>query len=346
MVYRRVGWRLARPRRPCPPKPAPPGGTRGAAVVVRRPQRRPRGQIENPPAPSDPSRKAGVMSAPHPPPDFTPGARADLSRRQVLKAGATGAGAYCCRCLDSGRPGHTGAACKVLAVNDLALWYDERPAPTGCGRCRSATDGSAPWCSATSTPSGCSSTRTPSGPAGRTTPATPAARRRWRRSGGGSSPNQWTQAQDLINQTMLGSPVGQLAYQPVGNLRLTFPAASGVSQYNRTLDLTTATDSGDVRAERRAVSAGGVRQRTGPGDRDAPDRRPRQLDHVHRRLRQPAADDGVQPGRHDDRPRRRLRQHGGPHRFGPVPRPGQRDQRRVARSAAPAARCGCPAPPA
>ncbi|MEU7399589.1 glycoside hydrolase family 95 protein, partial [Streptomyces albogriseolus] len=53
--------------------------------------------------------------------------------------------------------------------------------------------------------------------------------------------DQWTQAQDLINQTMLGSPVGQLAYQPVGDLRLAFGSASGASQYQRTLDLTTAT---------------------------------------------------------------------------------------------------------
>jgi alpha-L-fucosidase 2 len=52
--------------------------------------------------------------------------------------------------------------------------------------------------------------------------------------------NQWTQAQDRINQTMLGNPAGQLAYQPVGDLRLTFPAG-GVSGYERWLDLTTAT---------------------------------------------------------------------------------------------------------
>ncbi|MDI5942087.1 glycoside hydrolase family 95 protein, partial [Micromonospora sp. DH15] len=53
--------------------------------------------------------------------------------------------------------------------------------------------------------------------------------------------DQWSSAQDLINQTMMGSPGGQLAYQTVGNLRLAFGSASGVSQYNRTLDLTTAT---------------------------------------------------------------------------------------------------------
>ncbi|MCX2955353.1 glycosyl hydrolase family 95 catalytic domain-containing protein [Lentzea sp. NEAU-D7] len=51
---------------------------------------------------------------------------------------------------------------------------------------------------------------------------------------------QWTQAQTLIDQTMLGSPAGQLAYQPVGDLRLTFPSATA-SSYQRSLDLTTAT---------------------------------------------------------------------------------------------------------
>ncbi|MEO3926831.1 glycoside hydrolase N-terminal domain-containing protein [Micromonosporaceae bacterium B7E4] len=52
--------------------------------------------------------------------------------------------------------------------------------------------------------------------------------------------DQWSQAQTLIDQAMLGRPAGQLAYQPVGNLRLGFTSGT-VSQYNRTLDLTTAT---------------------------------------------------------------------------------------------------------
>ncbi len=40
---------------------------------------------------------------------------------------------------------------------------------------------------------------------------------------------------------MLGRPAGQLAYQTVGNLRLSIGNTSGVSNYNRYLDLTTAT---------------------------------------------------------------------------------------------------------
>ncbi|MEK8106183.1 glycoside hydrolase N-terminal domain-containing protein [Micromonospora sp. M12] len=82
--------------------------------------------------------------------------------------------------------------------------------------------------------------RTPSGPAG--------ARPQQPRGAGALAEirrlvnaNQWTQAQDLINQTMMGNPGGQLAYQTVGNLRLAFGSASGASQYDRTLDLTTAT---------------------------------------------------------------------------------------------------------
>ncbi|MET9251935.1 glycoside hydrolase N-terminal domain-containing protein [Nonomuraea sp. NPDC003709] len=53
--------------------------------------------------------------------------------------------------------------------------------------------------------------------------------------------NQWSQAQTLVDQNMLGNPSAQLAYQPVGDLRLTFGSATGVSEYNRFLDLTTAT---------------------------------------------------------------------------------------------------------
>ncbi|GGM58710.1 hypothetical protein GCM10011608_49650 [Micromonospora sonchi] len=55
--------------------------------------------------------------------------------------------------------------------------------------------------------------------------------------------NQWAQAQNLVNQTMMGNPPGQLAYQTVGNLRFTFPGPGGVSEYHRQLDLTTAATS-------------------------------------------------------------------------------------------------------
>jgi alpha-L-fucosidase 2 len=51
---------------------------------------------------------------------------------------------------------------------------------------------------------------------------------------------QWSQAQELTSRTMLGMPAGQLAFQPVGTLRLTVGSATGVSEYHRRLDLTTA----------------------------------------------------------------------------------------------------------
>lgn len=51
---------------------------------------------------------------------------------------------------------------------------------------------------------------------------------------------EWNSAQDLINSTFLGNPVGELMYQTVGNLRLTFPDTGEVSFYRRELDLDTA----------------------------------------------------------------------------------------------------------
>ncbi|MEV3936086.1 glycoside hydrolase N-terminal domain-containing protein [Glycomyces sp. NPDC049804] len=72
--------------------------------------------------------------------------------------------------------------------------------------------------------------------------------------------NQWGQAQNLINQTMLGKPAGQLAYQPVGDLNLTFPGVSGASGYERWLDLTTAATgvaytANGVRYQREAIAS-------------------------------------------------------------------------------------------
>jgi alpha-L-fucosidase 2 len=165
---------------------------------------------------------------------------AEWTRRKLLTAGAVGAGAIV---LPTGwTAGARGSAAppEVLAANDLALWYDEpagtdwlRALPIGNGRLGAMVFGNIDteqlqlnedtvWAGG---PYDSSNTR---GAA-----ALPEIRRR-------VFADQWTQAQDLINQTMLGNPVGQLAYQPVGNLRLAFGSASGASQYNRTLDLTTA----------------------------------------------------------------------------------------------------------
>ncbi|MEV4749314.1 glycoside hydrolase N-terminal domain-containing protein [Streptosporangium sp. NPDC049248] len=129
----------------------------------------------------------------------------------------------------------------VLAANDLALWYDEsagtdwlRALPIGNGRLGAMVFGNIDverlqlnedtiWAG---------------GPYDQSNTRGAAALGQIRQL---VFQNQWSQAQTLIDQNMLGSPAGQLAYQLAGNLRLTFGSATGVSEYNRYLDLTTAT---------------------------------------------------------------------------------------------------------
>jgi len=166
----------------------------------------------------------------------------EVTRRKLLAAGAVGAGAAL---LPTGWTANALAApavpARVLAANDLALWYDEpagaewlRALPIGNGRLGAMVFGNVDaerlqlnedtvWAGG---PYDSANTR---GAA-----ALPEIRRR-------VFADQWTQAQDLINQAMLGNPAGELAYQPVGNLRLAFGGGSAAAQYNRTLDLTTAT---------------------------------------------------------------------------------------------------------
>ena len=159
----------------------------------------------------------------------------DVTRRRLLSAGAAGAGAALLP------PGWTALARadsaappEVLAAGDLALWYDKpagtdwlRALPIGNGRLGAMVFGNVDterlqlnedtvWAGG---PYDSSNTR---GAA-----ALAEIRRR-------VFADQWTQAQDLINQTMMGTPGGQLAYQLVGNLRLAFGTASGASQYHRT----------------------------------------------------------------------------------------------------------------
>ncbi|MDQ2798674.1 MAG: glycoside hydrolase N-terminal domain-containing protein, partial [Armatimonadota bacterium] len=52
--------------------------------------------------------------------------------------------------------------------------------------------------------------------------------------------DQWNEAQSLIDSQCMGKPVGQMPYQTVGNLTLTFPAPESVANYRRELDLDTA----------------------------------------------------------------------------------------------------------
>jgi alpha-L-fucosidase 2 len=50
----------------------------------------------------------------------------------------------------------------------------------------------------------------------------------------------WGGAQSLIDSSFMGSPLGELAYQTVGNLALTFPTGGEATDYYRELDVTTA----------------------------------------------------------------------------------------------------------
>jgi alpha-L-fucosidase 2 len=55
--------------------------------------------------------------------------------------------------------------------------------------------------------------------------------------------NQWRQAESLITQTMMGKPSTEAAYQPVGDILLTFPKVTTAENYRRELNLRTATNS-------------------------------------------------------------------------------------------------------
>ncbi|WP_435149147.1 glycosyl hydrolase family 95 catalytic domain-containing protein [Micromonospora aurantiaca (nom. illeg.)] len=166
----------------------------------------------------------------------------EVTRRNVIKATAAGAGAALVPAAWSAaaRAG-SAAPAQVLAANDLALWYDEpagtdwlRALPIGNGRLGAMVFGNVD----TERLQLNEDTVWAGGPydSANTRGAANLAEIRRR-----VFADQWTSAQDLINQTMMGSPGGQLAYQTVGDLRLAFGSASGATQYNRTLDLTTAT---------------------------------------------------------------------------------------------------------
>ncbi|KWV30198.1 glycosyl hydrolase family 95 catalytic domain-containing protein [Micromonospora rifamycinica] len=166
----------------------------------------------------------------------------EVTRRNVLKAGAAGAGAALVPVAWTATArADSVAPPQVLAANDLALWYDEgagtdwlRALPIGNGRLGAMVFGNVD----TERLQLNEDTVWAGGPydSANTRGAANLAEIRRR-----VFADQWTSAQDLINQTMMGNPGGQLAYQTVGNLRLAFGSASGVSQYVRTLDLTTAT---------------------------------------------------------------------------------------------------------
>jgi alpha-L-fucosidase 2 len=164
----------------------------------------------------------------------------DLTRRQAMKFGAAGAGAVLLPGWTAVANADAAAPPEVRAAGDLALWYDEpagsdwlRALPIGNGRLGAMVFGNTD----TERLQLNEDTLWAGGPHDYSNPRGAGSLAEIRRL---VFTNQWSQAQDLANQTMLGNPAGQLAYQPVGDLRLAFPAG-GVSGYERWLDLTTAT---------------------------------------------------------------------------------------------------------
>jgi alpha-L-fucosidase 2 len=166
----------------------------------------------------------------------------DLTRRQLIKFGAAGAGALVFPWTAAARAA-SAAPPEVRAAGDLALWYDEaagtdwlRALPIGNGRLGAMVFGNVD----TERLQLNEDTIWAGGPYDQSNPRGAAALAEIQRL---VFANQWSQAQDLASQAMLGIPAAQLAFQPVGNLRLTLGSAAGVSEYNRQLDLTAATTS-------------------------------------------------------------------------------------------------------
>ncbi|SET16717.1 alpha-L-fucosidase 2 [Nonomuraea wenchangensis] len=167
---------------------------------------------------------------------------ADVSRRQVLRFGVTGAGAALLPLQWTAVARASSVApAEVRAANDLALWYDEsagtewlRALPIGNGRLGAMVFGNVD----TERLQLNEDTIWAGGPYDQSNTKGAAALGQIRQL---VFQNQWSQAQTLVDQNMLGNPSAQLAYQPVGDLRLTFGSATGVSEYNRILDLSTAT---------------------------------------------------------------------------------------------------------
>ncbi|MEV5323062.1 glycoside hydrolase family 95 protein [Nonomuraea fastidiosa] len=165
----------------------------------------------------------------------------DVSRRQVLKFGAVGAGAAMfplswtatARAAVAPPP-------EVRAAHDLALWYDEsagtdwlRALPIGNGRLGAMVFGNTD----TERLQLNEDTVWAGGPYDQSNPRGAQELDRIRQL---VFQDKWSEAQALIDQAMLGAPAGQLAYQTVGDLRLTFPGGAAVAEYHRYLDLTTA----------------------------------------------------------------------------------------------------------
>ncbi|SEC59372.1 alpha-L-fucosidase 2 [Amycolatopsis tolypomycina] len=161
----------------------------------------------------------------------------DVTRRQAMRLGAA---LVPLAWTATARPA-SAAPADVRAVNDLALWYDKpagtewlRALPIGNGRLGAMVFGNTD----TERLQLNEDTVWAGGPHDYSNTQGAAALAQIRQL---VFSNQWTQAQSLIDQKMLGTPAAQQPYQPVGTLSLALSGGSGASSYQRWLDLTTAT---------------------------------------------------------------------------------------------------------
>ena len=164
----------------------------------------------------------------------------ELSRRQILQAAAAGAGALAWR----GRWPSSARAGESLpgpGTGDLRLWYDEqassnwlRALPVGNGRLGAMVYGNI----GTENLQLNEDTVWAGGPHDYTNPQGADALAEIQEL---VFDDQWSAAENLANQAMVGSPASQLAYQPVGNLQIAFSQPSEITDYWRELDLETAT---------------------------------------------------------------------------------------------------------
>ncbi|WP_410606635.1 glycosyl hydrolase family 95 catalytic domain-containing protein [Amycolatopsis sp. lyj-109] len=161
----------------------------------------------------------------------------DVTRRQAMRLGAALVPIVWTATARTG----SAAPADVQAVNDLALWYDKpagtewlRALPIGNGRLGAMVFGNTD----TERLQLNEDTVWAGGPHDYSNTQGAAALSQIRQL---VFSNQWTQAQSLIDQKMLGTPAAQQPYQPVGTLSLALSGGSGASSYQRWLDLTTAT---------------------------------------------------------------------------------------------------------
>ena len=85
---------------------------------------------------------------------------------------------------------------------------------------------------------------------------------------------KYKEADDLIGSKMMARPLKQMPYQPVGDLKLTFPGHNQFTDYRRDLDLETAIATRELSRRGREVHPRDFCQPGGSSHCSPPDRRP------------------------------------------------------------------------